>query len=81
MRSPYGPGTLELIANIYTLFGFAVVRQDWRGTGLSGGHFGMFHGASCFAPYPFSEVLPSTNLTISHSVFRMRQARLRMATT
>jgi hypothetical protein len=42
--TPRASGTQEWIADVYCLFGFAAVGQDWRGTGLSEGTFSMFHG-------------------------------------
>lgn len=42
-RSPYGADALELIADIYLLFGFVGVRQDMRGTKQSQGNFSLWH--------------------------------------
>ena len=42
VRSPYGYFDLEKYADLYSLFGFVCVTQDWRGTGKSEGHFSLF---------------------------------------
>jgi hypothetical protein len=42
VRSPYGYGDMEQYGAIYSIFGFAAVGQDWRGTGKSEGHFSDF---------------------------------------
>lgn len=43
-RSPYGEDKEELIALVFAeLLGYVGVRQDVRGTGKSGGGFGIWH--------------------------------------
>ncbi len=42
VRSPYGENGTERVADLYVPFGFAVVTQDMRGTGQSGGDFMYF---------------------------------------
>lgn len=45
-RSPYGMYALEMISDIYTIWGFAAVRQDMRGTQQSDGTFSIWHSAA-----------------------------------
>jgi len=45
-RRPYGHDGIELIADIYLLQGHNAVRQDFRGTGDSGGNFTIWHKAA-----------------------------------
>lgn len=42
-RSPYGADRLELVADIFLLWGYAAVRQDMRGTQQSQGNFTIWH--------------------------------------
>lgn len=46
VRSPYGAGGTERLADLYVPFGFAMVSQDMRGTGKSGGAFKYFSQSS-----------------------------------
>jgi len=45
-RSPYGQWGIELLADIWLLFGFHSIRQDFRGTGLSQGNFTLWKHAA-----------------------------------
>ena len=46
-RSPYGQNKEELIALVFSeLLGYVSLRQDMRGTGLSGGDFGIWHDSA-----------------------------------
>jgi predicted acyl esterase len=46
-RSPYGHTDIELIALVFAeALGYVSVRQDMRGTGDSGGQFGIWHDSA-----------------------------------